>query len=121
MLFYARVRHMYTHTIVKIVSEAFQARFFLFSRRSLSLSLPLSFSLERKRNKTEKESFRLRYFRVNAASSLNKPTIYVEDYLICYVFLTNHKHPLWVGMAVEWKRHSGESVCRLGDYNSSIG
>jgi len=114
---YARYTlYAHTHAAVKI-SEAFQARFLLFPRQSLSFSLSLSFvgTKERviqKRNKTEREGFRLRYFRVNAAPSLNKPTICVEDYLICYVFLTNHKHPLWMGTEEEWKGHSREPFCR---------
>lgn len=53
-----------------------------------------------------------RYFRVNATLGVSKPTICVEDYLICYVFLTNHKHPLRVETAEEWKGYSREPLCR---------
>lgn len=41
-------------------------------------------------------------FRVSAAPGLDKPAICVEDYLICYVLLTNRKHLAWEEMA--WHR-----------------
>lgn len=106
--FYARIRYINVHNCRSSLESYLhlQARFFPFPQCSLALLR------ERKRNKTEKESFRLRYFRVNAAPGFNKPTICVEDYLICYVFLTNHKHPLGVEMAEERKGYSREPLCR---------
>lgn len=107
-ILYARV-----YTTIKIVSKAFlhlQARSFLFPRGSFSL-----FRTNEKRTKRKRRvcvCVFLRYFRVNAALGVSKPTICVEDYLICYVFLTNHKHPLRVETAEEWKGYSWEPLCR---------
>ena len=62
----------------------FQARSFPFPRGPF-----LTLLHERKRDEKEKEDTRvylcvfLRYFRVNAALGVSKPTICVEDYLIC--------------------------------------
>lgn len=107
-ILYARV-----YTTIKIVSKAFlhfQARSFPFPRNSFSL-----FRTNEKRTKPKRRvcvCVFLRYFRVNAALGVSKPTICVEDYLICYVFLTNHKHPLRVETAEEWKGYSWEPLCR---------
>lgn len=63
--------------------------------------------------KREKERFRLRYFRVNAPVRLNKATVCVEDYLICYVLLTNHKQPQRK-LSVDRPAGSGTTVAVAG-------
>jgi len=76
---------------------------------SLSLSLSLYLSPSRAiRERNGKGFLDPAIFESTWHPGLNKPTICVEDYLICYIFLTNHKHPVRVEMAEEWKGYSRE-------------
>lgn len=79
---------------------------------SMTFRLFRSFHRDR-RERREKEGFLdCAILKSTRHPGLNKRTICVEDYLICYVFLTNHKHPGRVEMAEEWKGYSREPRCQ---------